>query len=116
MTPSPRSRAVTLYRDGPTSCEPERWRSYKVDEYQEVYVALPQADDARREAALERAIAEISQLACWCHKKGDVKDEGCERRLDRTGSYYLDAEPRTYWPDDVTCHKCAALAALKEIA
>lgn len=41
---------VTLWREGPSSNEPERWRSYKVDDYQEEYRALPAAaHDAREE-------------------------------------------------------------------
>ena len=57
--PTPRPAAVeggvVLYRDGATSIEPERWRSYRVDDYQEVFVALPKARHDAFAAVVEAA-------------------------------------------------------------
>lgn len=49
---------------------------------------------------------------CWCHKKGDIKSEARESRLDRTGSYIIDAEPEERWRDDFTCARCAGIARI----
>lgn len=35
---------IRLWRDEATSCDVERWRTYKVDDYQQEYAALPRAD------------------------------------------------------------------------
>jgi hypothetical protein len=54
---------IRLWRDEATSCDVERWRTYKVDDYQQEYAALPRADFDAREARLARAEQERDDLA-----------------------------------------------------
>ena len=54
---------IRLWRDEATSCDVERWRTYKVDDYQQEYAALTRADFDAREARLARAEQERDDLA-----------------------------------------------------
>jgi hypothetical protein len=51
------ARAVTLWLADASSCAPERWRSYRVDDYQSEYRALPAAEFAALLAERDAAVA-----------------------------------------------------------
>lgn len=82
---------VRLWREPPSSCAPERWRSYKVDEFQEEWIARPVADDEARErdrdewrARAEKAEARCRQIAQRIIDRiGAVGPENAEEALDR---------------------------------
>lgn len=64
-TPGP-SAAVTLWRDPPSSVDCERWRSYKVDEYQAEFRALPASAFTAlttRAAEVERVLADLDHAS-----------------------------------------------------